>query len=556
VSVILGIIPGDRGTTQPIPAGFVTGAAIPVPAPVSVLAGDAAAIVAPETTALPDTASGAPLRGFADDFYFRVWAIPNILDAQNPKIGTPIPFKLWNAYLGSNTLNTITPTNATGLSLDIAEGTVLGALELKTVNALIGEDAPYSIDARFDFDFEDGGTALRFLASLADILPIEPNDGIIETFEWQTDILQNYDGTDQRIALRVRPRRSFQVGLSLLNDEDRKALYDKLYKTAALTVIVPSYQYQSRLKAKTVIGDNKLYTNPRRADLRENESLVIVTRSGEFFFYKIAEVFDDYVTITTSFSQVIAKGAIVAGGFSGRFPNKSSLSMSNIQGSATLTVNIIDSRDQIPWPGGVTTLPTINGKPFLNRNPLAIDNAQEAFDIGLETIDNGTGKPQYYTSWPQPFIEGGRKYRIQSLFDLDELDFWRTFLDHCRGQQRAFYTPTFRRDLVQVEGTVLLSTQVSVKGTDYATQYFGSPIYRYIQVETPQGTFEAEVSNVSNEGDHTVINFVDPIDSEFLGVNATRISYILLTRLSSDTVTLTHNIAYTTVELTLRTAVE
>ncbi|WP_305016859.1 hypothetical protein [Mycobacterium tuberculosis] len=55
--------------------------------------------------------------------------------------------------------------------------------------------------------------------------------GIQEQFEWLTDILDNHDGTEQRIALRPRPRRKFTMALTLLDDADRKALYDKLYKT-------------------------------------------------------------------------------------------------------------------------------------------------------------------------------------------------------------------------------------------------------------------------------------------------------------------------------------
>lgn len=557
MSVILGLVPGNKGDTSPYREGFIDGTAIPVYTPRNgASVGTFGAAVTPDATSLPDAASAVPLRHFADLFYFRIWAIPNIVDAQNPKVGSPIPFKLWNAYLEPNEVENIIPTNATGVTLDLEEGEIFEPLELKTVHAVIDETAPYSIDANFEFDFTYGGTLLRFIALLADILPIEPNEGINERFEWKTDILQNYDGTEQRIALRPRPRRTFEVSMTLIDDVDRKKLYDKIFKTAALTVIAPSYQYQSRLKKKTVIADNKLYTNPKRADLRQDENVIVFTKKGEAFLFKIAAVNEDHVVITTAFSQVIPAGSVVSGGFAGRFPNKSGLSMNAIGGQSSLKIELVDSRDQLPYPSAGISLPTIKGKPMLLRNPLADGETAETFDVGLETIDNETGKPQFYTAWTQPFVEGARKYLCQTLLEPQELEFWRTFLQYCRGQQRAFYTPTYRQDLKRVEGTDFLVSQIEVEGSDYATQYFASETYRQLQIETSVGTFEVEVENVENNGTSTTLNFTAPIDADLTDAEIYRISYLMLVRLGSDTVTLTHNNTYTIVGLDIRAAVE
>lgn len=552
--------PFPGGYSEPVPAGFTDGTAITVAAgPAGPLQGLAGALATPAATPLPAAPSAAPLRNFMSFFYFRIWVIPHILDAQNPQRNSPIPVGIWNSYLESNTATDITSSNADGLEIDLAVDDVLAALEVREVNITITDDAPYSIDANFFFDFTLGGSTLRFLASLADILPIDANTGIQEQFDWLTDILDNYDGTEQRIALRPRPRRKFTMSLTLLDDADRKALYDKLYKAIALSIIVPAYQYQSQLKADTIIGDNKIYCNPVRADLRAGESVILATADGLFFYYRVESVNEDHVVISTAFAQVIKKRTTrVVGGFTGRLPDNSALSMQSRAGSSQLTISMVDSRDQIAYPDYPTTitLPMMGSFPMLLRNPLADSDAPEAFAAGLEVIDNEVGKPAQYTSWDQRYISGERNYLINWLFDKDEMQFWRVFLDYCRGRQRQFYTPTYRQDLVPVEGYELLTGQIEVEGSDYATQYFESPTYKHIEIESSAGTFQLEVSSVENNGSSTVLHFATPIDGDLTGATVSRISYLLLCRLGTDSVLFTHNDTYSTLQITLRTIKE
>jgi hypothetical protein len=553
--VLQSIIPADRGTTEPIAAGFLDGTAIAAQiGDGKRLAGAGGAFLTSDAPAIADAASGTPLRAFADLFYFRVWPIPAVLDVQNPKRNIPIPFKLWNAYLTSNTLDVITPTDLTGVTIDLVVTTVFPRLALEVVNAEIGDTAPVAIDGEFAFDFSLGGTALRFIALLADILPIVADGQIVETLDWLTDVLPSYNNSERRIAIRQRPRRSFGMTLLIGDDSERKVLYDKLFKTAALTVLTPSYQYQSRLKVATVIADNKIYTNVRRADLRVGENVLIVTKDGVSFLYEIDAVFADHVTITTAFSQEIAKGAIVCGAFAGRFPNKTALQMAARGGQCNITVNLVDSREQLAWPDNGVAVPTFGGKPLLLRNPLADGQTAEAFDVGLDVIDNETGKPSYFSAWPQPFIEGPRKYLIQSLLDQDDLEFWRNFLDAVRGSQKTFYTPTYREDLVRKEGGVFLTGQIAIEGTEYVTQYFPLTPYQQLEIETTVGTFQVKVATAENLGDYSLLHFVDPIGTDVSDAEVTRISYLMLCRLGTDRVTLTHIADHTIVDLSLRMA--
>ncbi len=550
---ILAIINADKGeAAQPTRTGFTDGSDIAIPPIVGIL-GSVGGTIAPVTApSIAAASTGRPLRGFADLFYFRVWPLPRVVDAQNPEIGADIPFKLWNAFLTPNTLNTIDELNTEGLTIDITIGTVFEALELKTVNAQIGEDAPLQISGIFDFGFDFGEAELQFLATLADILPIVPETPIIEKLEWLTDLLRNYDGSEQRIALRGRPRRTLSVNLKIINEDQRRELLNKFIKTTNLDMYIPAWQYQSRLKVATAIGDNKLYTNVARADLREGERVLILSRSGDYFLYTIEEVFADYVTITTAFSQEIPAGGIVAGAFAGRYPNKPGLGMQAIAGQSNLAMLIGESRDQVAFPDDAYELPTFNGLPLCDRRALAAGEANEAFDGGITVIDNQVGRPRYYSAWAYPFIEGKRQFLIQRVFVPAEMEFWRNLLDYCRGQQKPFYLPTYREDLVWDDETDFLVSKVIVNGSEYASLWFEGEPYRQIQIESSAGTFLAKISNVENNGTSSTLNFAEPIDADLTGAVISRISFLMLVRLGTDTVTITHNHTHSIIDIDIR----
>lgn len=557
MSVVLKNIPGDRGTTESVKSGFFVGTniAIATPQRYATTGIDGASLVS-ASPAVVGVSSNNPIRAFADRFYFRIWVVPLVLDAQNPIAGDPIPFYIWNAYLTDNEVDLISSVNATGLSLDFDDTAVWSALEYREVNITIGTDAPYQIDASFTFDFEYGGSSMRFLALLADIVPQLPDSIITETYEWLTDEIRSYNGSEQRIAVRPRPRRSITLDISLLDDADRKRLYDKIYKTIASTVIAPSYQFQAPLKQATVIADNRFYCNTKRADLRAGENVVIVTPSGQFYLYKIADVYADYATITTAFAAALPKNSIVAAGFQARIPNNTAISMMSISGKSSLKLDIVDARDQIAQPATVVTLDVFDSFPVLNRHPLADSEAQEAFDMGLEVIDNEIAAPAVYSNWTQPYINGSRRFLIQSMLDITDSEWWRVFLDYCNGKQKAFLLSTKRHDLVKVESSEPLISQIEVEGTDYANLFFESNTYKRLEIETNQGTFWVKGTNVTNNGASTTIEFSPSIAIDPATLEIIRISYLMLARLGSDTVTFTHNGTHSIVEFPIRAALE
>lgn len=389
-----------------------------------------------------------------------------------------------------------------------------------------------------------------------DTLPVPPEAKVVERLEWLTDILPNYDGTEQRISVRAMPRRSFTYDLTVLDDKERKTLYDILYNSADWDFNAPAYPYQAWVKQKSVAGQSILYFNVARSDLRENDPFLVQLKDGRQFVYVVQSWAPDHVVIGRQLEADVGVGSIVMPVYLSRLQGSPALGMASIAGSSNLTALILRPRPQEAWPGAPMALPTFDGWTLLDRRPLGQGEAPEEFDAGVETIDNITGIPAYYTAWLQKYVGGNRSYLINRLFDPNEIQFWRTFLDYCRGRQRAFLTSTYRNDLYLATGAVLNPTDVTVQGKAYARFYRKSETYRRLEIVTDMGTLRVKVATASYSAGVTTITFVDPITEDISGATVERISYLMLARLGSDTVTLNHEDGFTTVETSLRAVVE
>jgi hypothetical protein len=387
-----------------------------------------------------------------------------------------------------------------------------------------------------------------------DTLPVLPDGSIVEQLEWLTDILQNADGSEQRISIRTTPRRSFAYTLQIQNDIERKALYDVLYNAATNDFFAPAYPYQAYVKRRVPIGERTIPCNTARSDLRPNDSFLAQTRDGKQAIYTVESLTTFGVTIARDLEFPLPRGSIIMPVYLSRL-QAPSLSMRAVAGSSTLTANIHRPRAQEAWPSAPVVLPTFDGIVLLDKRPLGSD-APETFESDIEVIDNATGLPAYYSSWLQRYVSGGRSYLINTMFDREGLQFWRTFLDYCRGRQRAFLTPTYRNDQYLADGYDLTPDGMMVKGNSYVRFYADSNTYRRLEIETDRGIFRVVVASASYMGVGTLISFVNPINADLDGASVIRVSYLILARLGNDMVTLTHEDGFTTVDTSLRAAVE
>ena len=508
-----------------------------------------------EVTTLPAVDSSLSL-GFAGDFYYRIWVLPDALQVQNPSLNVPIPFQIWNAYPTQNTINTITASGNVGLSLDLLTPSIFSEIEVRTVKITINSNAPLTIDANYTFDFSKGVGKFNFKASIATFLSDLPEPPLVETWEWLTDIIPAYNSSEQRISLRDSPRRRMNYSFLIENDLARQKQYSSLYKNLASRVVLPLYQYSSSISTTTAIGGTRLYFDPQRADVRADEyGIVLNPNSEQGYLVKFTTINSDGATVDAPITFEAKQGFIVAPATINRLLDNSGFVMRSIVGKITIDAQSLDTRTQFTRPGSTASIVYFDSLPVLDKRPLAQDDVGEAFFVNYEIIDNQTGLSETRTAWPHPFISGSRKFFIQRHQYPEEMDWWRDFLFLIKGRQNPFLFSTFRNDLFLSTTPTLGSSQLEITSTDYTQLYFPYETYKRLEVETNNGIIRRKVvgSTQSPSGLSTTLSLDSPLGTSIGDNVIKRISYLNTTRLEEDRVVLTHDNITTEIELKIRT---
>lgn len=518
------------------------------------LAADPGAVVVPDFWEGPEVTAGMS-RGFVSDFYYRIWAIPETLEVQNPRLNTDIPFLIWNAYPYENDLTDIAVTDGDGLELDVEPVSEFQPIELRTINLQITPSAPIQIDAVFEFIFAEGSALFYFSANIADFVQMVPDPPVQEVWSWLTDIIAARNGAEQRIALRATPRRSIRYSFMLENETERRRQYNRWFKSLSTRLVLPYYQYATALTQAVASGGDRLYFDPTRTDLRDGEfALLYDTATEQGFLVKLTTVEADGATLDSPITFDATPTMIIAPAFTSRLADRTGFDMQKVTGKITVQGESLVSRAAFARPGSEAVIPTYDGLPVLNIRPISVGDNPETFDANYEVIDGRTGVQDIFTAWLRTEVIMTRKWTIRRLQNPGEMDWWRDFLDLIRGQQNPFLIPTWFADLTLASAPTPSTTQLVITGSDYAALYFPYETFKRLQIETAAGAIWRTVLSAVDNGDGTTTLELNlPFGASADDVLISKVSFLNMVRLASDTVTLQHERIRTQIELTTRT---
>lgn len=390
-----------------------------------------------------------------------------------------------------------------------------------------------------------------------EFLDLEPEVPVKETWEWKTDVLESYDGTEQRISLRGEAPR-YMVDLSLLatEDTDLNTTWQRLIASRS-QAWVPEYHRFVETTTDAALGANRLYFDPDQTDIRVGEYLAI---RGDGV-YLVTTAHSDGASISPNLAKAAPAKSIVAPVDILILDNQPSVSRgrSNTVGKFSLRGRYNRARATLTRPGISETLTIWNDIPVLDVRPLA---NEEVSDIVIEDniiIDNDIGLVSIINKWNQAKTKTSKSFLVNryenscSNEGVRSQDFWREFLSYCRGSAKKIWLPTYRDDLICVENPDNGGDSILVEGFVYAqTLFFDQDTYIYLEIETEQGTHRCVVTSVGSVGNNTQCNFVPALPSGY--VDVTRISFLLPSRLEGDSIEWQHHQLHSIISLNLRTS--
>lgn len=495
---------------------------------------------------------------FLYDFYFRIWVFPARMELRNPRTGVDIPFAIWNAYPWKNSLTSISGTGTDGLSLDLETPSQFREIEYRTVNLQITPAAPLTIEAVFDFIFQNGDGVFTFLANRASVLSIIPDVPVNETWQWLTNVMVATDGTEQRVGLRGVPRRKMSAKLVALSEAEIMDNFKKAMFDFGGQVVIPYFQYSTTLTNAAGIGATDLVFDPARTDLREGEYVFLLTKDAQELA-KIETLGIAGATLDAPVTIDLPQGTIIAPAFASVVENKSAISRYAVNDAAEVTVDSTSSqaRSDFKRPNSTATITTFQGYAILDRRPLANNNVEDQYDQGYERFDYETGPIEQITRWHFTRQEGPRQYLIHRAQQPETLDWWRDFLDTTRGMLNPFLLPTYRRDLFVATMPDDAYLTFVIAGSDYGSLFWPLAPFKRLWLWTDAGQIPVEITAVDLDDDgNTVCTMASAMPTGDAYRNISFISFLLKVRLASDEVTLEHHGLETILNLAIRTIPE
>lgn len=493
------------------------------------------------------------------EVYERIWCVPSYMRIHNPIAGVDIPFILWNAYPTppTNTLNSITGSGQEDLELDLTVPDSFSAVEERVVNLQITTFIITEISAIFEFNFDQGQGIFTFEALTFDLLPYIPEQPVVETWEWLSDVLIALDSTEQRISVRRQPRRAINYRLLIDQEErPRRELYNTWYGRIGTSVVIPFYQYSTRITQDSLAPALKIYFDPTRTDLRDGESVVIHRSStGGFFLLVLSEIEPDGATLATPLLQDVYTADILAPATRCRLENLTGPRMTSVSGWINVKASTTEFRSSFNRPGSTAEIEEFDGLRILTPRQLTRNAVPEVFDINPTIVDNQTGLHKQYVSWLHAMVSGVRKFSIPRVLEPVWMDWWRDFLTVTVGIREPFLIASWHRDLSLAVIPEPGASQLEIEQGGYSSQYWPYDTFKRIQLRNSNGeiVYRKVVSVTDKPGGTVLLLLNEGIPSEETWGEDFDISFLNRVRLVSDQVRLHHYALYTIVELSIRT---
>lgn len=485
------------------------------------------------------------------DYHYRLWVFPTVLQLTNPQLGVNIPFRLWNTWYDNETISSVLVNGSEVLTFDVGPGTVLTAFQFREVNMQIGPGEP-SVDALVEFVTENMEGILRVLAAISDTFNLIPDVPVREIWEFKTDILENYRGQEQRIALRRYPRIRQEFDVEIIDLRQRREQYLLLRKNIVVQSLIAFYQYGVQVNGYTPIGGLKIFCETKWSNFRVDEFVAVVnTTTEELFLGKVTLIEADGVTVNSASGieiDGINQAWVAMPSFNCLVEDGSGITMNMITGRLSIKADTYNDPPLLR-PGATRTIDTFDGLPWLNRRHLT--PAAEDFSFRRDVIDSEVGVRDVNSRDFHPKISGTRKFVIQRNADPDEMDYWRSLFDTVRGAQKSFLMSTYFPDLTLVPGQLPLvdgASSFTINEGDANALLLAYETWSRIEITHSNGerTQHKITSRTANLDGTVTIGFTPNIPAGVAYRNPQIISYLMRVR-ATDRVAWEHFANYSEV---------
>ena len=505
---------------------------------------------------ISQTYGGAREFAFLDDFYFRVYLIPQVLDFGAIVTTITRDITVWNAYFDTVTLDSITPE----FGVEVVQSgpalpNAIPALTIRAWQFTVTTEGPPTLDENFTWAFSTGESFVLPVEGTRSVLwPFLPNwsSPFAITLEYDTTLFTSRSGREQRRAERAEPRVSLEFDIAVYGNKRRRyrelmAFWqDRPFIVADISRNVTTESQMNSGGASVTVDDAPSWTE------QEDRAVVLVTGSGagQQIGLRVIDNIDlsnNLLTFKDTDGVTWPAGTKIYAGVVANLEDEHSMTrLTNNVMTGSIRFNVLPGTELVEAPPLATEY-WQDRELFMFKPNWGSQN--DALDRQLtEFVDYNVGRlarfsPVDYASqtWTQGFV-GRNADGIRELLDV---------FKRAKGRQGEFYMPTWEEDVIPKSALLAGSLGLRVNGLDLFNAYNADPTTRAVMVELNDGTriFRAidEFTTIDDaEGNDTLINLTETWDETYQVSEVAFICWVRCWRFATDDLTaefLTNSVA-------------
>lgn len=209
-------------------------------------------------------------------FFDNVFVTPAVIDAGQISSDETFEFAVWHSYRSSIALSGVSEFGVEGVDLIGQKSGSLLSFEASSYKVFLSQSTT-DVGYRASFDFgAEGSYDFSLTASKAIVLHFVIDWSVQPEIKhsYLTEVIESYDGTEQRISLRDKPRMSatYQYGLA----DAEQYLFGNLVGNFSGQYSVPLWPFQTNLSVPLMAGQSSIAVDSINNYIRSASKVMII----------------------------------------------------------------------------------------------------------------------------------------------------------------------------------------------------------------------------------------------------------------------------------------
>lgn len=478
--------------------------------------------------------------GINSFLYGRVYLTPSTFALGNLVSAQTRTFKVWNATFGTNTLATIGTSGVDGMTLTppFAIPHTFAPLEESTFTLNVDTVGPVTVDGHYIFTF--GTEVINFSVTGTRVVlwPFGPNwaRGIDDSLEWNTSVLTSFDGSEQRIRMRSKPRRRLEYDFTVTKTDTQR--FDNiLWGWQNRMFAVPQWMYGSALTAQAVAGTTSLSLSTTDRGFIAGEIAVLYASPSSYEVVEVATVSSGTLALTRATINTWPVGTKVypatISKFEGDVPVQRQTS-SVLTGHASFLANpaVTD-----PYVITAAATDTYNGKEIILKQPDWAGGVDNSSQYPVDAVDYSIGRLDMSITRDTPVLMKRYRWLLKSRAEVRS---FRSFLGRLQGMLNSVYIPSWHDDLTMSQSISAGATTIFFYDRDFYTLVGNDPARAHLMIRTRNnGNFVRPISSVGRTGNEVSFGITTALGVALTPADILAVHYVGLYRLAADRVSIT-----------------